>query len=132
MRDRRRLIEPIIMLAIAEATELFVFTGGGGPVRVLFGLTFSLLIPGWAVLRLVRLELEPLTWLAFALAISTAIDIAVALPLLYLGIWSIQLAVTLLVGIVVVLVAIDLPVIRARLRAAAAGTLVALNRRLIP
>jgi hypothetical protein len=130
--DRRRLIEPIVILAIAEATELLVFAGGEGPARLVFGLAFALLVPGWALLRLVRLETDLLTWVAFALAISSAIDIAVVLPLLYLGIWSIHLGVTLLVGIIVVLVAIDLPVTRRRLRAMAVGTLFALNRWRVP
>lgn len=129
---RRRLVEPIIILAIAEATELLVFAGGEGPARLVFGLTFALLVPGWALLRLVRLETDRLTWLTLAVATSTAIDIGVVLPLLYAGIWSIHLAVTLLVGIIVVLVAIDLPVIRRRLRAMAEGTFLALNRWRVP
>lgn len=128
----RRLVEPIIMLAIAEATELVVFAGVHGPARVILGATFALIVPGWALIRLIHLEALPLTWLAFAVAISTAIDIVVALPLLYFGIWSIQLAVTLLVGIVVVLVAIDLPIVRGRLKAIAMATYVELNRRLSP
>jgi RsiW-degrading membrane proteinase PrsW (M82 family) len=124
----RRLLEPIVILAVAGATELLVFASGVGPARTVFGLVFALLVPGWAVLRLVRLASDPLTWMAFAVAISTAMDIAVVLPLFYLGIWSIQLAVTLLVGIIVVLFAIDLSVTRRWLGGLAAETIVALNR----
>jgi hypothetical protein len=130
--NRRRLIEPIVILAIAATTELLVFAGGEGPARLVFGLTFSLLVPGWAMLRLVRLETDLLTWLALAVAIATAIDIAVVLPLLYIGIWSIHLGVTIILGIIVVLVGIDLPVIRRRLRAMAVGTFLALNRWRVP
>ena len=128
----RRLIEPIIILAIAATSELLVFAGGGGPARQVFGLAFALLVPGWALLRLVRLETYHLTWLALAVAISTAIDIAVVLPLLYIGIWSIHLGVTIILGIIVVLVAIDLPYVRRRLRAMAVGTFLALNRWRVP
>ena len=130
--NRRRLIEPIVILAIAATTELLIFAGGEGPARLVFGLTFSLLVPGWALLRLVRLETDLLTWLALASAIATAIDIAVVLPLLYIGIWSIHLGVTIILGIIVVLVAIDLPVVRRRLRAMAIGTFLALNRWRVP
>jgi hypothetical protein len=130
--DRRRLIEPIVILSIAEATELLVFAGGEGPARLVFGLTFALLVPGWAVLRLVRLDTDLMVWLAFAVAISSAIDVAVVLPLLYLGAWSVHLGVTLLVGIIVVLVAFDLPVTRRRLRAMGTGTILALNRWRLP
>src|SRR5919204_3505321 len=115
MTAHRRLIEPILILVLAESAELIVFAGGGGLFRLLFGLTFALLVPGWAVLRLMRLETDPLTWLSLAVAISSAIDIAVALPLFYLDIWSVQFAVTALLGITVTLVAIDLPVVRRRL-----------------
>src|ERR671919_502775 len=101
----RRLVEPIIMLAIAEATELVVFAGVHGPARVILGATFALIVPGWALIRLIHLEALPLTWLAFAVAISTAIDI---------------------------LVAIDLPIVRGRLKAIAMATYVELNRRLSP
>jgi hypothetical protein len=128
----RRLVEPIAILAIAGATELLVFSDGQGPARLLLGLAFALVVPGWAALRLVRLETDVLTWLAFAVAISTAIDITLVLPLLYLGIWSIHLGVSLLLGIIVALVAIDLPVTRARLRALAGGTILALNRWRMP
>lgn len=128
MTNRRRLLEPIAMLAIAEATELIVFANGQGPIRLLFGLTFALLVPGWAVLRLIRLQTDVLTWLCLAVAVSCAVDISVSLTLLYLDAWSIQLAVTLLVVIVIVLIALDLPLIHDRIRRAAATTVIRLNR----
>ncbi|HEX7172792.1 MAG TPA: hypothetical protein VF365_09325 [Candidatus Limnocylindria bacterium] len=128
MTNHRRLVEPIAMLAIAEATELIVFANGQGPIRVLFGLAFTLLVPGWAVLRLIRLETDLLTWLGLAVAVSCAVDIGVSLTLLYLEAWSIQLAVTLLVVIVMVLIALDLPFIHDRIRMAAATTVIRLNR----
>jgi uncharacterized membrane protein len=128
MTNRRRLLEPIAMLAIAEATELIVFANGQGPIRVLFGLTFTLLVPGWAVLRLIRLETDLLTWLGLAVAVSCAVDISVSLTLLYLDAWSIQLAVTLLVVIVIVLIALDLPFIHDRIRRATTTMVSRLNR----
>lgn len=116
------------MLAIAEATELIVFANGQGPIRVLFGLTFALLVPGWAVLRLIRLKTDLLTWIGLAVAVSCAVGIIVSLTLLYLDAWSIQFAVTLLVLIVIVLIALDLPLIHDRIRGVARTTVVRLNR----
>jgi hypothetical protein len=123
----RRLVAPIILVAAAEATELLVFANGTGPLRVALGLGFALLAPGWAVVRMLRLPIDLVTWIALAVGVSTAIDIAVAFLLFYLDIWSIELAVTVLTGIIVIVVALDLPIVRHWIRRWSIETLEALS-----
>jgi uncharacterized membrane protein len=110
---RRSVTVSIILLAIAEATELIVFSEGTGPIRLIVGLAFVLLVPGLALTRLLRLPADLLTFTTLAIALSAAIDSTIALILLYAGIWSVQLALTVLTVITAAIVAIDLPPVRA-------------------
>jgi hypothetical protein len=110
---RRSLTVSIVLLAIAEATELIVFSEGTGPIRLIVGLAFVLLVPGLALARLLRLPADLLTFMTIAIALSAAIDISIVLVLLYASIWSAQLALTVLTVITAAIVAIDLPAVRA-------------------
>ncbi|HLY35286.1 MAG TPA: hypothetical protein VKU35_01075, partial [Candidatus Limnocylindria bacterium] len=63
----------IALLLLAGATELVVFSDGQGPIRI--GLTFIFLVaaPGWAILRLVDLDLTLSAYLGLAVGISTSL-----------------------------------------------------------
>lgn len=111
-----RLVAPVVLLAMAGATELVVFADGHGPVRIALGLAFLLLAPGWAVLRLVDPPLDNAGRVAIVVAVSVAVDMAVATTLLYLRIWSSELALSVVVLFVVVGVLLDLPSSRAALQ----------------
>ena len=53
-----RLVAPVAMLVAAGATELVVFAGGHGAIRVALAMAFLLFAPGIAVLRLMELEVD--------------------------------------------------------------------------
>lgn len=97
------------LLLLSGATELVVFSGGHGPIRI--GLTFAFLMvaPGWAILRLVDLDLTPSARVGLAVGISTGVEMAVASALLYARLWSAELALTLTVAVVVLAVMANLP-----------------------
>ena len=66
------------LLLLSGATELVVFSNGQGPIRI--GLTFAFLMvaPGWAILRLVDLDLTPSARVGLAVGISTGVEMAAA------------------------------------------------------
>ena len=119
----REVMVTIVLVATTLATLLLVVADGAGALSVGLGLGVALFVPGWAVLRLLRLEADGLTRVGLAVAISTAIDIAIVLPMFYLGIWSIELAITVLTLLILGLVAIDIPFIRRGLSELARGAI---------
>lgn len=114
--NRRSLASPLLLVELAIATEVILFTSGTGPLRVVLGLWFVLVAPGWAVLRLLDLPMGVLVLAATAVGISVSIDILLALALFYARWWSIELAMTILMAMVIVLVVTDLPVVRRAVR----------------
>lgn len=119
--NRRSLASPILLITLALAAEVVVFMSVTGPVRTVLGLWFVLVAPGWAALRLLRLPMGSLASAATAVGISVSIGILLSLALFYARWWSIHLAMTILLAIVVVLVLADLPVVRDMLRHRAAS-----------
>ena len=114
--NRRSLTSPILLMSLALGAEVVVFMSVTGSLRVVLGLWFVLVAPGWAALRLVDLPMGVLASVATAVGISVSVDILLSLALFYVGWWSIQLAMTLLLAMIVVLVLADLPVVRRGLR----------------
>jgi hypothetical protein len=117
MTDRARL--SIGLLLLAGATELVVFSDGHGPIRLLLVLTFLLLAPGWALLRLIDVEMSPMSRIGLALGVSMSVDMAVASAILYAHVWSAELALTLVVAVLVLAVLLDLPPSRRSIQGAA-------------
>lgn len=114
--SRRSLASPLMLLELAVAAEIIVFTSGAGPLRVVLGLGFILFAPGWAVLRLLDMPIGVLVAAATAVGISVSIDILLALALFYARWWSVELAMTILLVMVVVVVLADLPIVRRAVR----------------
>jgi len=124
----RSVAVTIALIAVTTATLLLVVADGGGVLRVVLGLVTALLVPGWAVLRLLRLEADAMTQLGLAVAISTTIDILIVLPLFYLRVWSIELAVVALTLVILGLIAFGIPFIRRGVGQRAREAVAALNR----
>lgn len=114
--NHRSLASPLLLVELAVAAEVIVFTSGAGPLRVALGLWFVLVAPGWAVLRLLDLPIGVLVVAPTAVGISVSIDILLALALFYVRWWSVELAMTILLVIVVAFLLADLPVIRRAFR----------------
>lgn len=114
--NRWSLLSPILLISLALAAEVVVFMSLTSPVRAVLGLWFVLVAPGWAALRLLDLPMRGPASAATVIGISVSIDILLSLALFYVRWWSIQLAMTILLAIVVVLVLADLPVVRHMLR----------------
>jgi uncharacterized membrane protein len=114
--NRWSLASPLLLVGLALASELVVFTLDAGPLRAGLAIWFVLVAPGWAVLRLLDLPMGLLAALTTAIGISISIDILLALSLFYVRWWSVELAMSLLLGIVVIMVVADLPVVRRAVR----------------
>lgn len=100
---------PAFLLLAAGATDLVVWANGQGPVRIGLSVAFLLLVPGWAILRVVDPPLDIVASLGLAVGISVAVDMAVATGLLYLRLWSVQLALGIVTIIVLAAVLLALP-----------------------
>jgi hypothetical protein len=103
------------MLVLAGAAELVVFADGQGPVRVALVFVFLMLAPGWVAVRLIDPPLDLPSRLGLAVALSLALSMAVATVLLYLRFWSMPVALTIVVGLTVIGVLLDLPSSRSAL-----------------
>jgi hypothetical protein len=107
-----RLTVPALLLMAAGATDLVVWSDGQGPMRIGLSIAFLLLVPGWAILRVVDPPLDIVASIGLAVGISVAVDMAVATGLLYARVWSVGLALGVVTVIVVVAVLLDLPAAR--------------------
>jgi len=108
----RGVTASVVLMLLAGATELVVFSDGRGPIRIALVLAFLLLAPGWAVLRLAAIEMTLSTRVAVAVALSTGLDMTAASVLLYARLWSSELALTLIVALVVAAALFGLPAAR--------------------
>jgi uncharacterized membrane protein len=104
-----RLTVSIGLLFAAGAAQLVVLAGGHGLIRTVLALGFLLLVPGWAILQLIDLDVDLLPRVGIAVAVSASVDMAIATALLYAQLWSAELAITLVVVVVVSTVLLDLP-----------------------
>lgn len=114
--NRLSLASPILLVGLALAAEVAVFASDAGPLRAGLAIWFVLVAPGWAVLRLLDLPMSLLAALTTAIGISVSIDILLALALFYVRLWSVELAMTLLLAIIVIMVVADLPIVRRTVR----------------
>ncbi len=114
--NRWSLASQTLLVGLALAAEIAVFRSVGGPLRAGLAILFVLVAPGWAVVRLLGLPMSLLTFVTTAIGISVSIDILLALTLFYVRLWSVELAMTVLLVIVITLVLADLPVVRRGVR----------------
>jgi len=114
--NRWILASHLLLIGLALASEVAVFALDGGPIRAALALSFILVVPGWAIVRLIDLPMDSLSRVATSIGISLSLAILIALALFYARIWSVELANTILVALVVLVVLADLPVLRPRTR----------------
>ncbi len=112
---RPRLLVPAGLLLLTGAAQLLVLLGSEGPPRVVLVFAFLLLAPGWPVVSIADPPFGLLGRLALAAGVSISLDMLVASVLLYLRLWSAELALVTVALMVVVGVVIDLPPTRALL-----------------
>lgn len=99
--SRSEWITTLALLVLAVAAGASVLLSYDGPLRHLFGLWLVLMAPGWALLRLLRLPMSLATLIAASFGISTAVGIVISLLLFYGGLWSVELAASVLTVLVV-------------------------------
>lgn len=102
------LVSPLLLVELIVVAEVILFATGAGPLRVVLGLWVILVAPGWAVLRMLDLSTDSLEMAATAVGISVSIDILLALGLFYARVWSIDLAMTILLAIILMAIGADL------------------------
>jgi hypothetical protein len=100
------LLWPISALVGSAAAACVVFVRLTPAVRAPVALAFLLVCPGFALTRLLRLG-ELATELTVALALSVALDAAVAGSLVYAGAWNPDVAFGVVLGVVVSCAAVD-------------------------
>lgn len=110
--NRWKIASHIVFIALVMASEVAILAWDPGPLRMGLALWVIFLAPGWAVLRLIEVPMSLTAALATAVGISVSINILLALALFYVGWWSVELATTILLAIVVVLVLAGLPIVR--------------------
>lgn len=106
-RELMRRLEPTLLLAWTMFTSAFVFGDFSGPFRVVFALVFLGVVPGLAFARLVRFT-DPEVRLLTAIPLSLAFDAIVSGALVYFGVPSWDLGLSILVSLVVAALVIDL------------------------
>lgn len=111
-----RLQASVAILLLSGATELVVFSEGHGFIRIALALTFLLVVPGWALLRVTGLQMTASARIGLAIGMSICVDMLVATGLLYARLWSADLALTMIVAVVVAAVMLDLPTARIAIR----------------
>jgi len=105
----RRLLAPAGLLVLTGLAQMAVLVGIHGPARVAAVFAFLLLAPGWPMVSIADPPLGLLARLGLAIALSISLDMLAATGLLYLRLWSAELAVVVMAFVVVVGVIIDLP-----------------------
>lgn len=75
------IIVSVLMVSLAIGWNL------SGPIRVISGLWFLLVIPGLSLIRLFRFRRPPIEW-SLAIGLSLALDMLVAELAIYNGYWS--------------------------------------------
>jgi len=106
MMISRDLRWPVGLVAVAGMVAAVVVAGGESPARTILVAAFLLVCPGLALLRLAG-PLDALATVTFAIALSVAIDMLLALGLAYTGLWSPAAAFIALLVIVIGAAAAD-------------------------
>jgi uncharacterized membrane protein len=87
-----------IALVLAVAAAGLVVAGATSVVRAPVVIAFVLLGPGVGLVPLLRLR-DPTAELALAIALSLALDVLVALTMVYARVWSAEGALLILAGV---------------------------------
>ena len=92
------LLWPFVILISAFSSGMLVFIGTETILRQLLVLWFLLVCPGMAYIRLMRLQNALVEWI-LAIGLSLALELLLALALVYLHFWQPQLGLLLLIGL---------------------------------
>lgn len=95
------------LLGWAVAASVFVLLDIASPLRAIITLSFLLIAPGMALVRLFQLD-EPVLEISLSLALSLALAAIVAMLSLYANAWSFQSIFILLACLTVSCVFVDL------------------------
>jgi len=93
-----RLMWPIGIVIAALAAAWLVYFDVAGPVRAVIALGFLLIGPGMAFVPLLRLQHTSYTVVS-AVGLSLALDLIVAMAVLYSGFWSPVLILEILIAL---------------------------------
>jgi uncharacterized membrane protein len=69
-----RAIATVVVLVIDAVAVVLTMAGAHGPLRLLFGLAFVLVVPGWAVIGFLRLN-----WPAAEVSLTIGLSLAITL-----------------------------------------------------
>ncbi len=97
------------VIACTLATGVDTFLDVQSPLRPILALCFLLLCPGMALVGLLRIE-DMAVRVTLSLALSVAVDASVATLALYAHAWSSPLIFTVLAGITLGIVALEIAV----------------------
>jgi uncharacterized membrane protein len=89
---------PIIITLSAAVVGGFVYGDVTSPIRPIVALWFLVFCPGMALVRLLRLR-DVWAEVTLATALSLALDVGVAMMLVYSGYWSPKLGLAILIGV---------------------------------
>jgi hypothetical protein len=106
MRRRDQVWPPLIAL-VAGICVVLVLLDATLPGRATLVLAFSTVCPGMALIRLLRLS-EPLTEFLLAIVVSLALAAVVPSITVYLGAWSAELSLLVIVALTLAAVLFDL------------------------
>ena len=102
-----RRLEPPLLLGLSMLTAALMFGGFHHPLRTVIALIFLAFVPGLAFLRLVKLT-EPVMTVLLAVPVSLGLDAALSAILVYAGIPSWDLGLSLLISFAVGALIVDL------------------------
>jgi len=94
----RRVPWPPVVAAAALAAAVAALAGAPEPVRAPLVLAFLVLGPGMAFVPLLKLG-DPVAEVTLGIGISLALDLVVAVAMLYAGAWSPETTLVVLVAI---------------------------------
>jgi hypothetical protein len=108
-------VEPPLLLAWSMVTAALVFGDIGSPVRTALAFGWLMLVPGLTLTRLIEVRELPIR-LVIAVPLSLALDAAVSGVLVYAGLPSWEVGMSILISISVAAVILDLAPPRPGLR----------------
>jgi hypothetical protein len=83
----RTVAWPLAIAASAAAAAVFTFAAPDAPARPFVVLSFAILAPGLALVRLLRIE-DPLVEVSAGITLGIALETLVAVAAVYGGFWS--------------------------------------------
>ena len=101
MKNSLTRLFPGAIACLGVLATMLVLTDARAAVRAIVVLPFLLVGPGLAVVELIGLS-DVLERVVLAIAVSFALEVIVSLAMLYGGVWSASLGISILTGIAVV------------------------------